>query len=157
MVEALIVSISTSLTGTDALSAMASCIAFLNAGDCESRFETPITSCSTLIAATNFTVGDWIGILPAAVGLKVDTDNVGARDGDSKDELRIDPELKSEIVGSAIDEPPEKITVVIAKPRPSMTEDDPYVIETCAKMVPVKVLECPIDALVPTAQNTFIA
>jgi hypothetical protein len=116
---------STALTVTEAQSAMAICIAFLNASDSESGFETPLTTCSTRIAATVFTVGECVGILAATVGLKDGTDKVGSRDGDSEEEFRIGPALKSKNVGSAIVDPPAKTTEVNAKPRPSTTEDDP--------------------------------
>ena len=61
--------------------------------------------------------------------------------------------------GGGIDilEPPSKETAAIASPRPTMLDDVPYVIDTCARMVPTKLLDPPIVALVPTDQYTFLA
>ena len=59
--------------------------------------------------------------------------------------------------GRAIFDPLEKDTAAIARPRPTIVDDEPYVIDTLARMVPTKLLEYPMVALEPTAQYTFVA
>ena len=59
--------------------------------------------------------------------------------------------------GSVIVDPLSKDTAAIAKPRPTTVDDEPYVIDTLARIVPTKLLDAPIVALVPSAQYTFDA
>ena len=61
------------------------------------------------------------------------------------------------VAGSVMMDPPSKETAAMANPRPTMLDDEPYVIDTCARMVPTKLLEDPSVALVPTDQYTFSA
>ena len=54
--------------------------------------------------------------------------------------------------GKVIEELPAKVTAAIARPRPTITDEEPYVIDTLARIVPWKLLEYPIVALEPIAQ-----
>ena len=59
------------------------------------------------------------------------------------------------VVGNAIVDPPANETAAPARPRPVIVDDDPYEIDACARMVPTKLLDAPIVALVPIAQYTL--
>lgn len=76
-----------------------------------------------------------VGPLGAAVG-EYDGDDVG---------------------GIVISEPLAKVTAAMARPRPRIVEVEPYVIDTFASILPTKLLEYEIVALVPTDQYTLAA
>ena len=51
--------------------------------------------------------------------------------------------------GILIVDPPAKVTAAIANPRPTIVDELPNVTDTCARIVPTKLLEYPIVALDP--------
>ena len=59
--------------------------------------------------------------------------------------------------GMAMTPPEENVIAVWAMPLPTILADVPKVMAACARMVPTKLDEYPIEALVPRAQKTFLA
>lgn len=57
----------------------------------------------------------------------------------------------------AMTPPEENVIAVWAMPLPTILADVPKVMAACARMVPTKLDEYPIEALVPRTQKTFLA